>query len=322
MARTVSRCGVNIVLHGRCHSWSVAIYVYSHSSIEVTNRGTVTAAGSGIRAVAYGPGDVSVNQTGDVTASGGFGILVATPGSADVTGNAAIRARYDGIRALGVGAVSVTHTGDISSTNNRGIYARSDSGVDVTSQGAIMARYEGIRAFSDGGGEVTVKQTGDVTSTNGQGIYARSIGGNIAVTINGGTVTGGSGSAGVQFAQGIANTLRNYGTITTADGITGIAVQGDTGNEAITNFGTITGTVDLGTGGGSFDNRAGATYVGAWPRALPRPRPHCRRYWGPGHDRLALCRCAARLRTRLASGICSRLRQDQSRCQHGRFQRW
>ena len=55
-----------------------------------------------------------------------------------------------------------------------------------------------------------------------------------------------SGDCGVQIAEGAANSLTNYGTIENLNGIGGAAILGDTGDEAVSNFGVVTGSVDLG----------------------------------------------------------------------------
>ena len=128
-----------------------------------------------------------------------------------------------------------------------------------------MAVGTGIFARDFGLGAVTVNSTGDITSAQDRGILVVSPGyGNIAITTNGGTVTGGPGYAGVEFIQGNNNTLQNYGTITSADGINGMAVKGAYGNEAVTNFGTIIGDVDLCSGLcigiNSLNNMAGGTF--------------------------------------------------------------
>jgi len=56
----------------------------------------------------------------------------------------------------------------------------------------------------------------------------------------------------------VDNTLINRGTLTTVGGIGGNALIGTTGNEAVSNFGTVTGNVDLGAGSNSFNNQLDA----------------------------------------------------------------
>jgi hypothetical protein len=159
--------------------------------------------------------------------------------------------------------------------------AGSGGQVIVSQTGNITTQGEeaiGIWAQSTGGqgsgGAVDIALTGNIlcSGANANGIQAQSLGlaGNsdITITINSGTVQGGSGGAGVVFMDGAANTLTNYGTITTLDGIAGAAIQsivsssgnGAPGNETINNYGIITGSVDLGAGTNAFNNQAGATF--------------------------------------------------------------
>jgi len=71
-------------------------------------------------------------------------------------------------------------------------------------------------------------------------------------------VSGGSGSgAGVELIGGTDNTLTNLGTVTA---LSGLAIEGDTGNNTVNNFGTVTGNVVLGSGTNAFNNRAGGLF--------------------------------------------------------------
>jgi len=71
-------------------------------------------------------------------------------------------------------------------------------------------------------------------------------------------VSGGSGSgAGVVLSGGSNNTLTNFGTVTA---LSGLAVQGDTGNDTVNNSGTVTGNVVLGSGANAFNNMAGGLF--------------------------------------------------------------
>ena len=86
--------------------------------------------------------------------------------------------------------------------------------------------------------------------------------GNISATVTAGTtITGGSGTgAGVGFLGGVDNVLTNNGTVTSVNQIAGFAMTADTGNDTVDNFGTMTGSVDLGTGANAFNNNAGGLY--------------------------------------------------------------
>jgi uncharacterized protein with beta-barrel porin domain len=175
--------------------------------------------------------------------------------------------RAYGIFAQSAGAIAVTSTGNIATagTGAFGIYASSAAGaVAVTSTGNITTAGTGafgIYARSDGAGAaVTVTSTGNISTagTGAFGIYASGNGGPIAVTIKSGTVSGGSGSgAGVDLVGGSNNTLTNLGTVTA---LSGLAIQGDTGNNTVNNSGTVIGNVVLGTGANAFNNMAGGFF--------------------------------------------------------------
>src|SRR5262249_19683962 len=66
---------------------------------------------------------------------------------------------------------------------------------------------------------------------------------------------GGSLTNAVTFAGGATNTLTNFAKLTTAAGIGGMTVSGGVGDEAITNFGHMIGSIELGSGTNSIDNK-------------------------------------------------------------------
>jgi uncharacterized protein with beta-barrel porin domain len=156
------------------------------------------------------------------------------------------------------GAVSVTHTGTISTFGNvaHGIFAQSAGGNSA----------DGV-SYLGAGGKVTVTLDGNITvhGANADGILAQSVGmdgvDNIDITVVSGTVQGGSGTgAAVRILNGADNTLTNHGTIMTVDSIAGTSIRGTTGNETINNYGTVTGSVDLGAGSNAFNNKVAATF--------------------------------------------------------------
>ena len=98
------------------------------------------------------------------------------------------------------------------------------------------------------------------------------MGGNIAVNIAGGTISGGSGTgAGIELIGGANNTLTNLGTITTSPGLAGTAILGTPGsgstpnsppvigNNVVNNAGTVIGNVVLGPGRNAFNNLPAGT---------------------------------------------------------------
>jgi uncharacterized protein with beta-barrel porin domain len=214
----------------------------------VISTGNITTTGGVGIVASFGAGAVAVNSTGNITTAGpgAFGIYAGSGGG---------------------GAATVTSTGNISTTGNSafGLYAHAHTGgaVTVTSTGNITTTGSyafGILAVGIGVGAVTVTSTGNITtmSTGTRGIYARSIGGPINVTINSGTVSGGTGSgAGVDLVAGTNNTLTNMGTLTA---LSGLAILGNTGNNTVNNSGTVIGNVILGSGTNTFNNMAGGVF--------------------------------------------------------------
>ena len=102
----------------------------------------------------------------------------------------------------------------------------------------------------------------DATAIFAQSVNATGFGGNIGITIGNATtgtdvwVSGGAGAGNaVAFSGGATNTLTNYGTLTTVAAIGGMTVTGGVGNEAITNYGHIIGSIDLGGGTNAIDNK-------------------------------------------------------------------
>ena len=205
-------------------------------------------------------------------ASGTSGISFRSTGGITITSNTgAFDINTAGAGSLGIGAgsqtgsVAVTSTGNITNTGGSGgIYAVDGTAgsVTVTSTGNISTtgnRAYGIETYSNTGA-TTVTSTGNITTPGdgASGIYAGSFGGPVTVTIRSGTVSGGSGSgAGVVLSGGSNNTLTNFGTVTA---LSGLAVQGDTGNDTVNNSGTVTGNVVLGSGANAFNNMAGGLF--------------------------------------------------------------
>ncbi|MDH5501607.1 MAG: autotransporter domain-containing protein, partial [Gammaproteobacteria bacterium] len=121
--------------------------------------------------------------------------------------------------------------------------------------------------LADLGGDINIRVDGDIL-VNGDfahAIFAHSMGGDgagdITIDLLGGLIQGGGNSGvGVRFKGGANNTLNNHGTLTSVDGIMGEAIFADSGNEWISNFGTIIGNVDLGEGDNNFDNNTGAIF--------------------------------------------------------------
>jgi len=236
------------------------------TTLEMTLQGSGGAGGDG--------GDVTLNSTGDISTSGDFAMGVVAQSVAGggglagfynpqgVTNNEIVNSIFNtfvdteaGLSFAGsvggagtAGHVIVNHTGNIWTLGDgaHGLFAQS-----VAGQGAA--------------GDVDITLNGSISASgdHAYGIYAQSGGssgnGNITITINeGGMVMGGTGTgAGIVISGGAVNSLFNVGTITSVPGVYGRAIVSNDGNETINNYGTITGSLDLGAGSNAFNNLSG-----------------------------------------------------------------
>jgi uncharacterized protein YhjY with autotransporter beta-barrel domain len=182
------------------------------------------------------------------------------------------------------GIVDANVTGAIRTAGNNatGIFAQSAGGtgvagnVNVTVNGTVETG--ALLGPADGTTAVRLRGLGSI------GIFAQSVAvdnannGNVTVNLDSsaGVVQGGRTmmidathgyiGVGVWIQDGKTNSVTNHGLITTLGGVDAgyaiLATGSDAthlgGNEAISNFGTVTGSFDLGVGTNSFTNHGGA----------------------------------------------------------------
>ncbi|WP_454812060.1 hypothetical protein [Labrys neptuniae] len=266
-------------------------------TVKVTNAGSLLTFGQNSTAIfaqsvggggGYAAAATGLGAWGADAGGGGNG------GDVSVTNTAELIAT-NGTNAHGIFAQSIGGGGGV--VNSLGGLTVPKPFIDAlpeTAQGVVTNLLDGKSvgigfAGSAGGdgkaGDVTINQTGDIT-TAGSGsfaILAQSTGktnGNIAITVNAdSTIIGGTGmGAGVGFLDGATNTLSNAGLIADlgktvglaldkdrkligTGWIDGLAIYGTAGNEAVTNTNLVTGSVKLGAGLNSFDNKNGAWFV-------------------------------------------------------------
>ncbi len=243
----------------------------------------ITAESLGINA---NSGAVSVTMTGNALAASGISVSSRVSGAGNsaaaslvYTGNSSgpLSARSEVAGNGNSGPVTVTSNGNITTNGDvfSGILAVSSNStsagngnagsVTVSSAGNISAFF-GIVALSEsangGSADVTVSSSGNITAVQ-HGIIARSLGGggaqgNIQVSINGGTVRGGT-RAGVEIEGGATNTLA-VGSSGVLTSLNGTAITATTGNDTVNNSGVIIGNVELGTGTNAFNNLAGGVF--------------------------------------------------------------
>jgi outer membrane autotransporter protein len=120
-------------------------------------------------------------------------------------------------------------------------------------------------AGSGGAVGLTVSANVITTGAGASALVAQSQGGAGAgpITVNIGAVniTGGLGGSALSLLGGTSNTVTTAGTLTTADGQTGTVITATGGNNAITNYGLIVGSIDLGSGNNSLTNAVGGAFL-------------------------------------------------------------
>jgi hypothetical protein len=210
-------------------------------------------------------GNVNVTVSGNVstTGQGAYGVFAqSVGGGGGVGGSVSGRPLSLGV-ALGGGPagnggnITVTTSGTITTKGQAayGIFAQSVGGSGGTGGSATNGlAIVGSNGGTGTSGSITVNHTGSIVASGPDsfGIFAQSVGpsgaGNIAVTVSGGTIQGGSGSgAGIVLDGGSANsvTVMNNGTV---KALSGVAVHSSNGSNLTDNFGTVIGNVTLGTG--------------------------------------------------------------------------
>jgi len=232
---------------------------------------SVKSASTGISALQYGGGDLSVAVDGKID-SGYAGVFAKSIAGSSLTVTtgvlSTIRGPEMGIRARnqGRGATSVNALGNSYGDQRAGISVQGDAGsgnIQITTGSGTTRGSRGIEALHLSGGPIGVTTGGNVTGTSGEAIYARTFG-DISLTVNSGsTITGANGYA-VRMVYG-PTTMTVAGTV---KGGTGGAIQlGGTGQTqntlTLSPTASISGTVNSidgfgtlqfgGAGQGSFD---------------------------------------------------------------------
>ena len=191
------------------------------------------------------------------------------------------------------GQVDVDLTGTIVTAGNSatGIFAQSAAGatggghagtagnVNVTVNGSVLTGQVLVEA-DDGTAEAPLRGLGATAIFAQSAADNNANNGNVVIAINGAdaVVIGGRSSrinaddgyvgVGVWIMDGKTNTVTNHGLITTVDGVDGgyaILAKGSDathtgGDEAVSNFGTVTGSFNLGAGSNSFTNEIDAVF--------------------------------------------------------------
>lgn len=257
-----------------------------------------------------GTGDTLVTTTGLVNGADG-GVVVNTGVSGlgrDVIVNVgAVTGDFSAVlvTSSGSGRTQVTATGDLVSANGFGLFASaggvSGGDIEVNIVNAFGGGAFGASVANFGIGDMRVTATGDVegaraglrltTGTNAGTIFAdvlNATGGEFGISVETtndadielvtrGTVQGGVAGVEVNATQGQIFAILNSGTIRNSSGLSSdLAIRSTGGEGAITNSGTLLGTVSLGAfepGDDDDDNNGGSFAArmigGAGPLAAP-----------------------------------------------------
>jgi outer membrane autotransporter protein len=228
---------------------------------------TALGGGSGIG------GTVSVTDSASVATSGlrAFGIVAQSVGGGggflsggESLTNPAFATLSSGTGNGGSVTVHVGAAGSVvtSGVDADGIIAQSiGGGGGFAGAGTLLnaagtgSGFAGTAGGAGVGGAVKVTVDGSVAALGGGGIgiLAQSEGGTgyangtvgIVIAQNALVEGGAAGGSAVEFLQGAGETLTNAGTITSIQGASGTAVTGNSGGIAITNTGTINGSILL-----------------------------------------------------------------------------
>jgi uncharacterized protein with beta-barrel porin domain len=252
--------------------------IFAAESFAGTDLAVTTGAGTvrgttGISAITFGTGALTITANGNVTGTTGYGIyalnhygtnLIVTTGTGrTVSGGSA------GILAFnsGAGALTITANGNVTGTNGNAILARIRYGTDLnvtTGTGTtVTGSGTGIFASNYGTGATTIIANGNVTGGSGDGILAQSASGPIAITVAAtGTVTSANAfaietvgaPATVTVAGTVAGSMQIAGTLTFQPGaVYKVFVDPATASLAnVTGTAALAGTVNAAWANGSY----------------------------------------------------------------------
>ncbi len=230
--------------------------VSGDSAANVTLGGSLSASGNG--------GALTITSSGDIETegAGSHGVVLQSiggGGGAVFGAGAGSSVALNGGNTGNGGAIRFDQTGDVRVTGAgaSGVVAQSLGG----GGGWIDNLFAGTAGGSGKGGAITLNLNGSAvaTGTGATAVLAQSLGslggGDIVVNATG-EIRG--NVAGIRIDGGAANTVTTSGLVSA---VSGLAISGTDGNDAVINTGLVIGNVDLGKGANSFSNRAGATFV-------------------------------------------------------------
>ena len=278
---------------------SASITNFNNSGIYVGGTGTISNSGSitsGTNAI-YTQGVGSVTNTGLIRGGGAASTIRLFGADSSVTNLAGgqitttgtgVGVYLDGINAsvINAGAISggnaislvsggaIINTGTLTSTNGSGVVFQAAGSIDNQAFGSITGATNGVTYTA---GSAAVTNAGSIAGSNGSGL--RLLGGGTVTNAASGQITG-TGNAAI-FVQGGALNLVSQGSLVGTTGFaivttgafnnvidlqagssTNGSVTTDTGADALTVAGMLTGAVDLGAGNDTFTLVSGGSVTG------------------------------------------------------------
>jgi hypothetical protein len=171
------------------------------------------------------------------------------------------------------GNVTITSTGDIvvNGKNSVAFFAQSvggRGGIAQIDDRLVFGTAGGVATVAGDGtaGIVSISHTGKLIAMgeNGYGFLAQSSSDqgaqNITTELDD-VVMGGTGAGAGIFLEGGANNGITIQASSFVGALSGLAIRGTSGNDAINNLGTVVGDLVLGSGQNSFLNTLNATYI-------------------------------------------------------------
>lgn len=268
--------------------------------ISITNLGRVTTWGELADGISFGSAFAAVSDNADAYARAGA-VEIDNEGLIDVRGMASsgvyveqnILAQTSGLAAsavaiadgitvnshevrasgVGVAGISLFHSVHADSVSGgqaygpnviitaRDVVVNGDASVGILALNMVSASLNGSSAAY--GGDIAVTTTGTISATgiSSMGIMAGAMAdadsaeqGDVSIHVASGSIT--ADLAAIFFASEGDNALANFGTIS---GL--FAVVGGGGDEVIENWGTIIGNIDVGFGDNEFNNYAPGLFV-------------------------------------------------------------
>jgi len=263
--------GINAASFALSQTQGTGDAVSSGGTLTLTNNGELALHGYNSIGIFAQTNIQSVTYSTGSTLSNGGTISVTNAGSITVDGedSQGISVYDSAYSFTSIVGLNSSAQGSNVTVNSADIQVNGQNSTGIAVVGVAQA-YSGTGTATAHTGNVEINSTGTLSASNSGsiGIYAEStvhaansaisndaIAGDIAVNVLSGSVTG--GAAGIVIRGGKDNVISNAGTISA---VSGLAVIGDSGAEAIENAGILVGDVDLGGGSNAFNNNVGGTY--------------------------------------------------------------